>query len=283
MPSETAIDRVGRLERGALAERRQRVAAAELLGLPRAQRLERVHGGHVRDAVDELRQVAAEVRVPGVAVHEVGVRGARRHRQVDRHRAQRGQLGRRRRPARPTPRGAIAPSRSAPQRARRRRSSARSSRARYSTWTPGPAVDLGRVLAREQRDLHASTVVPLGMTTIPPAETGKRSRSASGSTPISRALARSARSCRGSRGARPRCRPTSTPCMRIAVLDLRVGVHVRARREDRAPHGAAGDDHAGAHHRVQRLAAARRPRRRRTWPAAADRARCGSASRGCRG
>ena len=31
---------------------------------------------------------------------------------------------------------------------------------------------------------------------------------------------------------------------------------MRERREDRAPHGAAGDDHAGAHHRVQRLPAA---------------------------
>ena len=64
-------DRVGVLEPGALAEAREAVAAAELLLLPRPQRLEAVHGRDVRDRVDQLRQVAAEVRVPGVAVDEV--------------------------------------------------------------------------------------------------------------------------------------------------------------------------------------------------------------------
>ena len=48
----------------------RRVAAAELLLLPRPQRLEAVHGRDVRDPVDQLRQVPAEVRVPGVAVDE---------------------------------------------------------------------------------------------------------------------------------------------------------------------------------------------------------------------
>ncbi len=55
------------------------------------------------------------------------------------------------------------------------------------------AVDLGRVLAGEQRDAHAQVVAmragiraPLGTTTIPPADTVKpASRSASRSTPTS--------------------------------------------------------------------------------------------------
>ena len=50
---------------------------------------------------------------------------------------------------------------------------------------PRPAVDLRRVLAREQGDLHSVTRIPLGITTTPPSETWKRSRSFSGSTPIS--------------------------------------------------------------------------------------------------
>ena len=41
-----------------LGPRGQRVTAAELLGLPRPQRLQRVHGHHVRDAVQQRREVA---------------------------------------------------------------------------------------------------------------------------------------------------------------------------------------------------------------------------------
>src|SRR5262249_8796729 len=75
------------------------------------------------------------------------------------------------------------------------------------------AVDVGRVLAGEQRDLHASTVAPFGMTTTPPAETVKRSPSASGSTPI---VAPSAMRTLLATIARrtTALRPTSTPCMR---------------------------------------------------------------------
>ena len=45
---------VGGLDRGALGPARQGVAAAELLGLPGAQRLQGVGGHHVRDAVQQL-------------------------------------------------------------------------------------------------------------------------------------------------------------------------------------------------------------------------------------
>jgi hypothetical protein len=65
-------DRVGGFEPGALAEARQRVAAAELLGLPRAEGLETVGGRDVRDVVDELDEMSGEVGVPGVAVDELG-------------------------------------------------------------------------------------------------------------------------------------------------------------------------------------------------------------------
>ena len=45
------------------------------------------------------------------------------------------------------------------------------------------AVDLRRVLAGQQRDPHATTRWPLGITAMPPSETWKRCLSASGSTP----------------------------------------------------------------------------------------------------
>jgi hypothetical protein len=83
-------DGVGVLDRGPLAERRERVAAAELLGLPRPQRLQAVRGDHMRHPVQQLRGVAGEVGVPGVAVHDVGAVAPGGHLQIDAHRAQRG-------------------------------------------------------------------------------------------------------------------------------------------------------------------------------------------------
>ena len=134
-------DRVGGLDRGALAERGQRVPAAELLGLPRAQRLEAVRGDHVRHAVQQLGGVAGEVRVPGVAVHDVGARAAGRHLQVDAHRAQRGvragQLGRLR------VRGDARLVALAAEAVHPDVGQARRSRARYSTWTPAPPYTSG--------------------------------------------------------------------------------------------------------------------------------------------
>ena len=93
-------DRVGGLQRGALAEARDGVAAAELLLLPRPHRLEAVHGRDVRDPVQQLREVAAEIRVPGVAV--------RRSRSPRRPRPSRGRSRPPRAPPR-APRGPRAP------------------------------------------------------------------------------------------------------------------------------------------------------------------------------
>jgi hypothetical protein len=50
----------------------QRVAAAELLLLPRPQRLQAVRGGDVREATEQLREVPAEVGVRRVSVHRLG-------------------------------------------------------------------------------------------------------------------------------------------------------------------------------------------------------------------
>ena len=136
----------------------------------------------------------------------------------------------------------------------------------------GPAVDVRRVLAREERGPHAATVAPLGMTTTPPAEIVKRSRSASGSTPICGAVG-DAHVLVDDGPAHDGVAPDVDALHEHRVLDLGVGVQVHARGEHRAAHRAAGDDDAGADHRVERHARAGRPRRRRrTWPAAADRA-----------
>ena len=53
------------------------VAAAQLLALPRTQRLQRVDGDGQRDAVRLRTSRPAEVGVPGVAVHDVGGRRGR--------------------------------------------------------------------------------------------------------------------------------------------------------------------------------------------------------------
>ena len=259
-PLRDRDDRVGRLERGPLAEGGERVAAAELLGLPRAQRLEAVHRRDVRDPVEQPRQVPGEVRVPRVAVDELGALDAGGHRQVDRHRLQRGPV--RLRAVERVP-GPVADGRrvavgavGAPAVDGHLLEPGELAREVLDVHA-GAAVDLGRVLAREQRDPHArpSTVSPLAITTMPPGETTKRSRSASGSTPT--------------------CAPGGDPHVLVddrvpddraaadvdvvhqdRALDLAAGVQVHPGREDRAAHGRARDDHAGAHHRVERVARA---------------------------
>ena len=78
------------LQADPLAEAGEPVAAAQLLGLPRPQRFQAMGGGHVRNAVEQLREVTGEVGIPGVAVDQVGVPDAGGHRQVHRHRLERG-------------------------------------------------------------------------------------------------------------------------------------------------------------------------------------------------
>ena len=157
---ETAMTASAASQRGPLGPGGERVAAAELLGLPRPQRLQAVRGHHVRHAVQQLGDVPGEVGVPGVAVHEVGARARRRP-----------SPGRRRACAAP----ALAPASPAGSRyavtpgsvARRRRSSApgrrrarRSSRARYSTCTPAPPYTSGGYsrVSRSTR-MHVGSVV----------------------------------------------------------------------------------------------------------------------------
>src|SRR5207248_1823907 len=154
------------------------VAAAELLRLPRTHRFEAVDGRDMGDAVAQLREVAAEVRVPGVAVGEVRAGNRLRHRQVDRHRLQRRVEQRLPRAVRDGARSVFAPA------------------VHCHVDQPGQlarqvldvdaraAVDVGRILPRQDRNLHyASTVSPLPITTTPPSETTKRLRSATASTP----------------------------------------------------------------------------------------------------
>ena len=66
-------DPIGHRQGGLLDPHRQVVPATQLFALPRPQRLERVDGDHQRDPVALLDQHAAHVRVPRVAVHQVGI------------------------------------------------------------------------------------------------------------------------------------------------------------------------------------------------------------------
>jgi hypothetical protein len=83
---------VGALDPGLLAEAGDVVAAAQLLHLPGAHRLQAVDADHVRDAVQELGQVPGQVGVPGVAVDQLGVLDPGGDRQVGGDGAQRPQV-----------------------------------------------------------------------------------------------------------------------------------------------------------------------------------------------
>ena len=89
--------RRGRFVRRPLHPGGDRVPAAELLGLPRPQRLQRVRADHVRHAVQQRGEVAGEVGVPGVGVDQVRAGAAVGDREVDAEGAQRrvgvGELG----------------------------------------------------------------------------------------------------------------------------------------------------------------------------------------------
>ncbi len=150
-------DRVGRFDRRALAERRDCIAAgSELLGLPRAHRLEAVRRDDVRHLMQELGHVATEVRVPGVRVHDVGAVELGRHREVDRHRLQR-----RAGATEGVPRGEG-------ERTGARRAEAadlevdqlRELARQVLDVHPGAAVHVRRVFAREEHGLHGRTPYP---------------------------------------------------------------------------------------------------------------------------
>lgn len=78
-------DRVGVFDRVALRPRREPVTTAELLGLPRTSRFERMRGEHVRDPVQRRGQMPREPGVPGVGMHHVDVSGGVGHAQLRRH------------------------------------------------------------------------------------------------------------------------------------------------------------------------------------------------------
>ena len=163
-------DRVGGLDRGLLGPRRQRVAAAELLGLPRPQRLQAVRAHHVRHAVQQLGQVAGHVGVPGVRVHQVRALAAGDHRQVGaRGRAARGWPSASaaghavRRDARLVPRRAHAVHPHVDQTAQLP--------GEVLDVDPGAAVDLGRVLPGEQVDAHRTMIA---LATAPAASVPER-------------------------------------------------------------------------------------------------------------
>ena len=212
-----------------------------------------------------------------------------RHRQVDRHRAQRG-AG-----AAPWPssasharwaRPAASPpsSRSAPQQCTVDVDEPRELAREVLDVHAGAAVDLRRVLAGQQRDPHhASTVCALG--DDDDAAVGDREALAVGLGVDAdlRAPARRARSCRGSRRRTTAPRPTSTPCSSDRVLDLACECTCTPGETTERADRAAGDDDARRRPSSRPRGPCGRRRRRRTSPAAAGRARSGSATRCCRG
>ena len=66
-------DRIRHFQRGFFDPKRKIVSAAELFAFPRSQRLERMHRNDQRYTIILFRQDPAEVGVPGVAMHQIGV------------------------------------------------------------------------------------------------------------------------------------------------------------------------------------------------------------------
>ena len=82
--------RIGGLHGGALHPQRHLVAAAELFGLPRPQRFQRMRRQHVRDAVQQRGEMPGHAGVPGVRMHHRRIGGGIGHPKVRRQRRQRG-------------------------------------------------------------------------------------------------------------------------------------------------------------------------------------------------
>ena len=119
----------------------------------------------------------------------------------------------------------------------------------------GPAVDLGRVLAREQRDAHR-----LGLHDVALADHDDAAVRHGEALRVGLEVDADLRPgvdvdvLVDDRALDDRAAADLHARHQHGVLDRRVGVDVHAGREHRAAHLAAGDDHAGAHHRVQRVA-----------------------------
>src|ERR1017187_5413538 len=164
--------------------------------LPRAERLKRMRGDDVRHAVQEGSQVARQVGVPGVRVHQVGGADSSGHRQIGGDRLQ-GLV----RPIEQFP--GLVRDGASPVRAlavHRQVDEAAEFPGQIGDMHSGAAVHLRRVLARQQRDpqpalrtshhgaghhSHAVTTWLLPTTVIPSSDTAKpRSRSCSLSTPM---------------------------------------------------------------------------------------------------
>src|SRR5262249_46401590 len=66
-------DRVRHLECSLLNPKREIVTTSELFALPRSKRFQRVNRDHERNAVILFRQNPAEMAVPSMTVHEIGI------------------------------------------------------------------------------------------------------------------------------------------------------------------------------------------------------------------
>src|SRR5262249_33809836 len=66
-------DRVRHLQRGFLNPKREVVTTGELFALPGSKRFERVNRDHERNSVILFRQYPAEMAVPRVTMHKIGV------------------------------------------------------------------------------------------------------------------------------------------------------------------------------------------------------------------
>ncbi len=146
--------------RGLLDPRRHEVAAAELIGLPGAQRLHAVQRDDERDAVERADPERAHVRVPRVGVHDVGVHLVARHGQADRERLQRGHEARAVLAAHALPRrvaaqgDAVVARLAGAEAADLDGHAAGQGLAELIGDDAGAAVDVGRVFAGDEQSLH---------------------------------------------------------------------------------------------------------------------------------
>ena len=170
------------LDGGRLGPGRHHVAAPELVLLPRAQRLHAVQRHHQRDIEELLHEEAAERRVPGMGVHDVGVDGIGRHREPDRQRLERRRIASGPAAGQALPRRIAAHA----QAGLGALGVARAEAAHLDRRPPGerPAqvidddarapVDVGRVLATQEQDVHGGTSTGRAYPTAPGAPHERR-------------------------------------------------------------------------------------------------------------